>query len=125
MSTEPDGNMPFLHSGSCTRIPYLNILENQRKLHLKSVVRDMCADNRSIYSSIINKFSSAVLLNALLNLKSRNRASYVNQVNHKCECTQQEKFYNFGNKMRDLLLTPKIFRKKLLPKYWSYDVYRM
>ena len=99
MSTEPDGNMPFLHSGSCTRIPYLHILENQRKLHLKSVVRDMCADNRSIYSSIINKFSSAVPLNALLNLKSRNRASYVNQVNRKCECrcSKNTNYYKAGS----------------------------
>ena len=29
-------NMPFSHSGSFTRIPYLHIVENQHKLHQKS-----------------------------------------------------------------------------------------
>ena len=43
--------MPFSHPGSCTRIPYLLILENQRELHKKSAnifgpVREICSDNR-------------------------------------------------------------------------------
>ena len=32
----------FSHSGSCIRIPYLNILKNRRKLHLKSP--NICSD---------------------------------------------------------------------------------
>ena len=32
----------FSHSGSCTRIPYLHILKNQRKLHQKSATGCEC-----------------------------------------------------------------------------------